>query len=218
MTNEILQKNKGIAKFYFEAQQYFSSIVSMCESVATQVINKGYSVFSWYSGKPLNMDMYNYASNRGACLPKHLRVMFKLNDRPLETFAFFIYFFFEDPAARNQWGPLGCLCKATRKEEGDWQFWQAVPRIADHLRSYLLEPQSEHAYLRYAAECPKTLAGQGIDELDELEIVPFLLASISDSHDLADFIDKSISVLEKGTGSSLLTDKEFKERFLGITE
>ena len=219
MPSEIVNKNLEIAKFYYQAQQYFRSIVLLCETVATCVQDKGFAVTSWYSGKPLNIDNYNYASNRGACLPRHFRVVFKPKKEELArtvTYAFFIWFFSEDPESDASWVPSGFISKAQRKEPGDWQFWPCLNSIAEQVRPCLLSPRPEHALLSYSDPWPEKLKGNGIDELSSLNIVPFSLSAISNSDDIAALLGKVIPLMELGKADELKADEDYFRRFLGV--
>lgn len=68
--------------------------------------------------------------------------------------------------------------------------------------------------LRFQPEWPSFLEGRGVDELESLDIVPFLTASIENGEDLRELLDTSIDALVDSDGTERITSNEkFRSKY-----
>lgn len=219
MPSEIVIKNKEIASFYYQAQLYFKSIGLLCETVANYLKDNGFIIKSGTAASPISYENYSYNANNGACLPKYFKIMFmEKNEELAQTvnYAFFIWFFAENPESDAAWVPCGFISKAQSKIPGDWKIWSCQQRIADQVRLHLLSPQREDAFLSYTYPWPEKLKGNGIDELASLEIVSFSLSAIVNSDDIAALLGRVVPLLKEGKANELKADDDYLRRFLGV--
>jgi hypothetical protein len=217
VNNTIIAEGLAVARFYYEAQRYFSSLILSVEAVANLLADQGYKVPNLNFSRPVAVAYYSWSSERGAHLPKGYMMWFdrgtSSTGQIMDQYGFSLWFFTSNPEGGQPWVPTGFFYRVTPKQEGELRGWSMVQKIAEEIRLKVVNPQAEATFLQYAEPWPPALAGQGVgDRLQSMSVVPFPLTSIKTTEDLEAITIQAVKALSEENPDIIRKDPVYLKR------
>jgi hypothetical protein len=217
VNNTILAEGLEVSRFYYEAQRYFSSLILSVEAVANLLTDQGYKIAIVNHGRPVAVQHWSWWSERGAHLPKCYDLRFikgtSTTDQIIDQYGFSLWFFTGNPETGQPWVPTGFFYRVLPKQEGGFQGWFVVPKIAEEIRLKVVNPQTKDTFLQYAEPWPPALSGQGVgDQLQSMSVVPFPLASIKTTEDLEAITIQAVKALSEENPDIIRNDPVYLKR------
>lgn len=205
----LVSKGLEIAEFYYSAKRYFNQLILLTEGISNLLIDKGWNITAWKTGRPAFVTPYSWVHDRST-LMKSFSTRFEKEEEPNIKYGFSIYFYNYDPSGEQQWVPSACFFRVNLIEDKSFEDWKVDPKIAQFIRPLLLSPSVNSVFIETSKPWPKELSGDGVDnQIQSISIVPFPLASIENSENLEFITTKAINALSVNNPKALVVDEEY---------